>query len=97
MNIITTKLGNGTVITKHYDEHSQLHCDNGPAVMSPTSKEWYKHGIKHNIDGYAVFINDKNFTRMEWWKEGKLHRINKPAIVDTDGTIEYWEEGRRIK
>lgn len=92
--IRTYKLGNGTTFTEIYDNNNKLHCDNGPAVVSQTTKEWYKHGLKHRLDGYAVIIKKDNWIRVEWWKDGYLHRDgNNPAIVDSNGCMEWWVEG----
>lgn len=93
MSTITHKLGNGEIVTKCYNNHNQLHCDNGPAVESSNTKEWYKNGERHNDKGYAVFVEKGDFIRVEWWVNGVLHRDTKPAVIDSNGTVEYWTEG----
>ena len=95
MSIITHKLGNGEIVTKHYNNYNQLHCDNGPAVVSSNTKEWYKNGERHNNKGYAVFVEKDDFIRVEWWVNGVLNRVNKPAVIDSNGTVEYWVDGVR--
>jgi hypothetical protein len=82
--IRTYKLGNGTTFTEIYDNNNKLHFDNGPAVVSQTTKEWYKHGLKHRSDGYAVIIKKDDYLH---------HDVNNPAIVDSNGCMEWWIEG----
>jgi hypothetical protein len=94
--ILSYKLGSGKVITKIFTKDNVLHCDNGPAVYSHDSNEYYQGGVRHRDRGPAVFIKTDNYIRAEWWKNGVLHRLNKPAIVDSDGTVEYWEDGFRV-
>ena len=90
-------LGNGTLITKTYNSLGQLHSNDSPAIKTPFTEEWYRDGLKHRSNGYAVFINNPDYIRMEWWKDGKLHRDNnKPAIIDSDGNIEYWNDGNKV-
>lgn len=94
--IVTNVLGNGTVITKNYNNNDQLHNENGPAIKTHFSEEWYINGKQHRKDGYAVLIKKDDYIRAEWWQEGVLHRENKPAIIDSEGVIEYWEKGIKI-
>jgi hypothetical protein len=52
------------------DDNSEVHCDNGPAVIHPSgTREWWIHGKRHRIDGPAI-INCHG--RKEWWYEGEL-------------------------
>jgi len=89
-------LGNGEVITKHYNTKNQLHREGGPAVEMAYQKEWWVDGKQHRVNGPAVMIQKENYIRMEWWINGVLHRDNnKPAIIDSDGNIEYWENGEK--
>lgn len=93
-NTTTHLLGNGEVVTKHYNNKNQLHNPHGPALSTQYSKEWLIDGIRHRNDGPAIFINKPNYIRAEWWLNGVLHRDNnKPAIIDSDGTVEYWING----
>jgi hypothetical protein len=97
MSISTLLLGNGEKIEKYFNSLGQLHCTQGPAFISSTQKEWYQDGLKHNDKGYAVFVNECNYIRVEWWIKGKRHRVGKPAVIDSNGVCEYWEEGELIK
>lgn len=92
--ITNTKLRNGLTITKYNNILNQLHRDDGPAVITKYSDEWWINGLLHRKDGPAIFINKPNYIRAEWWINGLLHRENnKPAVIDSDGVIEYWENG----
>jgi len=94
---VSNLLGNGETITKTYNNRHLLHCENGPAVESRDTKEWWVDGKQHRKDGPAVMINRQNFVRMEWWENGVLHREQKPAVIDSDGNLEYWENGVFVK
>lgn len=93
--VVSYKLGSGKVITKVF-ANNKLHCTNGPAVFSHDSKEYFREGVRHRDEGPAVLITLDNYVRAEWWKNGGLHRCNKPAVIDSDGTVEYWEDGVRV-
>ena len=94
--IVSYKLGSGKVITKVFTKNNILHCTNGPAVYSHDSQEYYQEGVRHRDGGPSVLITMDNYIRAEWWRNGVLHRINKPAIIDSDGVVEYWEDGKKI-
>lgn len=49
----------------HY-VNDKLHCDNGPAVITDSTKIWYQHGLCHRIDGPAMIIGTKFF----WFHQG---------------------------
>ena len=96
-NIRTVRLGNGIVVTKIFDDSNRLHCDDGPAIITNNTEEWYKLGLKHRLDGYAVKIEQGEWIRLEWWQDGVLHRDNnKPAVVDSNGIMEWWIHGEQI-
>ena len=96
--IISELLGNGEVVTKYYNSLNQLHREDGPAVSKNFVQEWWKDGKLHRQDGPAISINKPSYIRAEWWKNGVLHRDNnKPAIIDSEGAVEYWQDGERIK
>ena len=96
-NILVTKLlGNGTEIREIFNNHHQLHNENGPAVETNFSEEWYINGKKHRKGAYAVLIKKDDYIRAEWWQDGVLHRENKPAVIDSEGVLEYWEKGEKI-
>ena len=37
-------------VLRLHDDEGRLHCDDGPAWISPTRVIWYKHGRKHGVD-----------------------------------------------
>ena len=91
-------LGNGETVTKYHDSLNRLHRLDGPAVKTSYSEEWWKDGKMHRKDGPAVFINKPYYIRAEWWEDGVLNRENnKPAIIDSDGVMEYWIRGEKVK
>jgi len=66
------------------------HKENGPAVIKPYTKYWFRHDILHRLDGPAVvgfnnnrkdyFINDFWYEEQEYWNhplviEYKLNKI----------------------
>jgi hypothetical protein len=96
--ITTIKLGNGDIITKYHNSTGLLHREDGPSVITNFSEEWWKNGKLHRHNGPAIFINKSDYIRAEWWINGILHRENnKPAVIDSEGNIEYWEDGQHIK
>lgn len=39
-----------------------------------------------------------DWIRLEWWKDGVLHRDgDKPAVIDSNGIMEWWTEGEQQK
>lgn len=98
-HIVNELLSNGEVVVKYYNSLKQLHREDGPAITKNCVEEWWKDGKLHRKEGPAVFINKPNYIRAEWWQDGLLHRenFNKPSIIDSDGTIEYWINGDRRK
>jgi len=94
--LVTKLLGNGTTIKEVYNNLYELHNEHGPAVETNFSEEWYINGKKHRKDGYAVLIKKDDYIRAEWWQDGLLHRENKPAVIDSEGVVEYWKKGEKI-
>ena len=88
--------GDGQVFTNIYNNENKLHCISGPAIETDCSKEYYENGIRHRKNGPAVLITKDHYIRAEWWENGVLHRENnKPAVMDSDGIIEFWENGNK--
>ena len=60
---------------------TNLHRDDGPAVeYLDGSKEWWKNGRRHRLDGGA-FMNAKGIYT-EWWVDGvKYTEEEFPAAV----------------
>ena len=78
-----------------YYKNGKLHRDNDlPAVEYKSgSKEWYKEGKIHRIDGPAIerYNGDKY-----WYYEDKLHRIDGPAYENSDENKKWYYEGKYV-
>jgi len=97
----------GTI--QHWYKDGKKHRLDGPAVITCISKEnplgtyqeWHKEGKQHRLDGPTVILcvsKENPLGKMKvWYKEGKKHRLNGPAIINEDHTVEYWENGIRIR
>ena len=64
-------LPNGT--TKRFDADGRLHCDTGPAVISPDgSFVWYHHGKIHRLGGPAVrLVMGDDDEELQYWINGR--------------------------
>ena len=58
--------------------NGNIHCENGPAIISQNKKSWYKHGILHRNDGPAVITRGGQEL---WYRNGILHRDDGPAVI----------------
>lgn len=69
--------------------------DDGPALTFTHGKGeiYIYHGLYHNPNGAAVKMED----RTEHWVHGLLHNTGAPAIIHSNGTVEYWERGEHIR
>lgn len=56
-----------------------------------SSEYWYKDNLWHKTDGPAVII----LRGKAFYVNGELHRMDEPAIIDSNGTEEYWQYGQR--
>jgi hypothetical protein len=57
------------------------------------TKEWYRYGKYHRLDGPAVEEADGS----QWWYQyGKLHRLEGPAWEMADGSKEWWISDNQI-
>lgn len=66
-----------------------------PAIVwGNGSKEWYRYGQRHRINGPAVIHSNGH---KEWWMNGQLHRGNGPAIENIDGKNYWFQYGKTIK
>lgn len=76
-----------------YYKNGKLHRDNDlPAIEYENGdKLWYIDGELHreNDKPAAVFKNGV----CKWYKHGKLHRESGPAVVYSNGKVEYWIDG----
>jgi hypothetical protein len=67
--------------------------DDSPAVEYVSgSKEYYKKGIRHRLNGPAIIFYTGT---EEWWKNGLRHRLKGPALKYANGDEEWWENGSR--
>jgi len=64
----------------------------GVAEFLNDSKEWFKEGERHRIDGPAVEFADGT---KHWYREGKRHREDGPAVEHPNGYKEWWVNGKR--
>jgi len=72
---------------RYYNDQSQLHRLDGPAVETATgSKSWWQNHKLHRLDGPAIERADGD---MEWWQNHKLHRLDGPAVERANGR-QYW-------
>jgi hypothetical protein len=55
------------------------------------SKEWYKEGKLHRLDGPAI---ESSSGEKHWYKEGNLHKIDGPAVEYPNGRKEWFKEGK---
>lgn len=57
-------------------------------------KMWYRHGVLHRDgDLPAIESSDGSCT---WYREGRVHRDKGPALIYTNGTVEYWHYGKKV-
>lgn len=66
-----------------------------PAVEYPHAKYWYSPQGNRHRDNDLPAVEFTNGSK-HWYQYGDLHREGKPAVIDSDGTIQYWERGRRV-
>lgn len=62
------------------------------------SEFWHKDNNIHRDNGLPAiiqYLNNKIIAE-RWHKHGKAHRADGPAVINPDGTIEYWIDGRRM-
>ena len=56
-------------------------------------QHWYKNGKQHRLEGPATVFENVG---EEWYENGLLHRLKGPAIIKSNGDVEFWEYGVRI-
>ena len=65
-----------------------------PAVITPFGySAWYQNGLRHRIGGPAIEYE----AFQAWYESGLAHRVGGPAKVFSDWSVQYWENGVRIK
>lgn len=84
-------------IMQYRNKNGRLDSENDfPAYINKFGSQfWYKNGELHREGDKpaVIFANGQK----EWYMNNQLHRSKLPAIIYVDGTVEYWENGRRIK
>lgn len=77
----------------YFNNEGELHREDGPAVISEFSNEWYINGEAHRLDGPAVEWSDGT---KEWAVNGLTHRLDGPAFEWNNGIKEWWINGVRL-
>jgi hypothetical protein len=83
--------------------NGKKHRVDGPAVITGTRREWYFNDLRHRSDGPAVESDSTEIGTawnptivQEWWLNGVKHRSGDlPAVVHVNGTLEWWQWGKR--
>jgi len=77
------------------NDKGELHSFNDKSAIEYKSgtKEWYKEGKHHRVDGPAVEFGNGY---KAWYKEDKRHRIDGPACEHTNGDNWWYYEGKYI-
>ena len=77
------------------DANKEPHRDGDlPAYIWYTgTRLWYQHGKLHRDNDQPATIWADGV--QEWYQHGRKHRIRGPAVINTDGSEEFWEEGVR--
>jgi hypothetical protein len=70
--------------------NGKFHREDGPALISYRTQEWYLHGQHHRLDGPAV----EAYEDKEWWINGKRHREDGPAKECENGDQEWYLDGK---
>lgn len=79
---------NGSI---HYlNVNNEYHCLDGPAIISPKTKEWWIDGKRHRDNAPAIETSDGT---EEWYKQDKLHREDGPAITYLNGDKVWYVNG----
>jgi len=80
----------------------KLHRLDGPAIINSGGRAWFTDGELHRKDGPAVKCGfwrngiiggELIVCRSEFWYYGRMHRENGPAVLEIDGSHEYWIKG----
>ena len=77
--------------TYYHDSDGYLHRKSGPAVIRGMYEMWFDHGRLHRRQRPAIVSP----AYRAWYKAGRLHRKSGPAVIFSDGTREYWINGKQ--
>jgi hypothetical protein len=92
-------------VDRFWYDNGKHHREKGPAVicdMNDIKLRWYIKGKKHrNDDDGPAYVNysmrkDEEW-EMRWYIKGLKHREDGPAIIKSDGTMEWYENGELTK
>ena len=73
------------------DRIGEIQC----LIFGDKTEKWFKGKVLHRTDGPASIDVDG---KQAWFKDGKKHRANnKPAVIYTSGTREWWVEGEFVR
>jgi hypothetical protein len=76
---------------QYFNSSGDLHREDGPAVKSADTTEWYLNGKRHRVDGPAY----KDSEGRKWWHlNGHFHRDDGPARTDSDGSQRWYKHGK---
>lgn len=67
---------------------NDIHCVDGPAIVTKHGKYWVQHNQLHRKDGPAVENEHGTF----WFQNGNLHRLDGPAY-ETKNEKKWYDEG----
>lgn len=77
--------------TYYRDSDGNFHRKSGPAVIRDDHEMWFDHGRLHRRHRPAI----ESPRYRAWYRQGRLHRKSGPAVIYSDGTREYWINGKR--
>lgn len=68
--------------TRYYDKSGKLHRENGPALDYWNGrKEWFLNGVRHRIDGPALYFEGFDGNYNEWWINGVRLSPEKVKLI----------------
>jgi hypothetical protein len=92
----------GSLLLSWLDNSGRLHRDGDmPAYIDTVdgTREWYQHGLMHrdgDMPAYVGYDGTQLVFRV-WYQRGNVHRENAPAVINEDGAVEFWSNGKRYK
>ncbi len=57
-----------------------------------TIKVQYWADVPANYTGIVFWLDDEEIKTFEWWFNGYVHREDGPAVINVDGSKEWWIE-----
>jgi len=75
--------------TEIFNDKDELHSFNdNPAVTTIGTKQWYKEGKRHRLDGPAIISANRY---KYWYQNGKQHRLDGPAVEIDEYKLWYYK------